>query len=89
MMNNKVDRFPNIEENTPGPGAYLNKEKSENEKIEAKLRRIISHTYYDPQNLEKIKRIEEIKESNRKRNDYLPGAGTYNPGLQDTINYKI
>ena len=88
MMNSKVDRFPNIEEKTPGPGAYLNKEKAENEKIESKLKKIISHTYYDPQNLEKIKRIEEIKESNRKRNDF-PGAGTYNPGLQDTINYKM
>ena len=32
-MNSKVDRFPNIEEKTPGPGAYLNKEKAENEKI--------------------------------------------------------
>ena len=88
MMNSQVERFPDIGENTPGPGAYLSRQKLENEKIEEKLKKIISHTHYDPQNLEKLKRIEEIKESNRKRNDF-PGAGAYNPGFLDTINYKV
>ena len=88
MMNSQVERFPDIGENTPGPGAYLNKQKLENERIEEKLKKIISHTHYDLQNIEKLKRIEEIKESNRKRNDF-PGAGTYNPGFLDTINYKV
>ena len=88
MMNSQVERFPDIGENTPGPGAYLNKQKLENERIEEKLKKIINHAHFDRQNLEKLKRIEEIKESNRKRNDF-PGAGTYNPGFLDTINYKV
>ena len=87
-MDSQVERFPDIEENTPGPGAYLDEQKIENEKIEEKLKKIINYSNYDNQNIEKMKRIEEIKKSNRKRNDF-PGAGTYNPGLLDTINYKL
>ena len=88
MMNSQVERFHDLEENTPGPGAYLDKQKLENEKIEEKLKKIINRTHYDVQNLEKMKKIEEIKESNRKKNDF-PGVGTYNPGLIDTIKYKV
>ena len=87
-MDSQVERFPDIEENTPGPGAYLDEQKRENEKIEEKLKKIINYSNYDNKNIEKMKRIEEIKKSNRKRNDF-PGAGTYNPGLLDTINYKL
>ena len=87
-MDSQVERFPDIEENTPGPGAYLDKQNIENEKIEEKLKKIINYANYDNQKIEKMKRIEEIKKANRKRNDF-PGAGTYNPGLLDTINYKL
>ena len=88
MMNSHVERFPNIEEQTPGPGSYINKDNLENEKIQEKIKKIINFANYDTQNIEKMKRIENIKELNRKRNDF-PGAGTYNPGLQNTINYKM
>ena len=88
MMNSKVERFQNIEENTPGPGAYIDIGNLENEKIEEKLKKIIKPSNFDFKNIEKIKRIEEIKESNRKRNDF-PGVGTYNPDIPKTIYYKI
>ena len=88
LMDSQVERFPDIEENTPGPGAYINKQTLENEKIEEKLNKIINYANYDNQSIERMKKIEEIKKVNRKRNDF-PGAGTYNPGFLDTINFKI
>ena len=86
MMNSKVERFPQKEEDTPGPGSYINKEIIETEKIEEQLKKM-SNNYYED-DLEKINRIEKIKEINRRRNDF-PGVGTYNPGLIETINYKM
>ena len=88
VMSSQVERFPYIEENTPGPGAYINAQDFKNEKIEEKLKKIVNHSNYELQKLEKNKRIEEIKESNKIKNE-IPGAGKYNPGLQETINYKI
>ena len=85
MMNSQVERFPQKEEDTPGPGSYLNNEIIETEKIEEQLKKMSSN-YED--DIEKIQRIEKIKEINRRRNDF-PGVGTYNPGLIETINYKM
>ena len=85
MMNSQVERFPQKEEDTPGPGSYLKKEIIETEKIEEQLKKMSSN-YED--DLEKLHRIEKIKEINRRRNDF-PGVGTYNPGLIETINYKM
>ena len=86
LMNNQVERFHGKEENNPGPGTYFN-ENIENEKIQEKMKKIINYTNYE-QDIEKINRIQKIKQANKKRNDY-PGAGTYNPGIQNTIDYKM
>ena len=85
MMNSEVERFPEKEEDTPGPGSYLNKENFEIEKFEEQLKKMSSNYEED---LEKLHRIEKIKEINRRRNDF-PGVGSYNPGLIETINYKL
>lgn len=86
MMNNQVERFPQKEEeDTPGPGSYLNNEIIETEKFKEQLKKM-SNNYEE--DIEKLQRIEKIKEINRRKNDF-PGVGTYNPGLIETINYKM
>ena len=85
MMNSQVERFPQKEEGNPGPGSYLNKKIIETEKLQEHLKKM-SNNYED--DLEKLHRIEKIKEINRRRNDF-PGVGSYNPGLIETINYKM
>ena len=86
LMNSSVERFPDVIQNTPGPGSYIYNENIENEKIEQKIKTIIN--FGNQQIEEKMRRIEEIKKFNKTKNDF-PGAGTYNPGLQDTINCKM
>jgi len=86
MMNSQVERFPQKEEeDTPGPGSYLNNEIIETEKFQEQLKKM-SNNYEE--DIEKLQRIEKIKEINRRKNDF-PGVGTYNPGLIETINYKM
>ena len=86
LMNSSVERFPNIKQKTPGPGSYINKDNTENQKMQEKIKKIINFGSQQ-QHEEKMRRIEEIKKLNRIKKEF-PGVGNYNPGLQETINYK-